>query len=144
MPRPILKTPQQTKEQAESLLSATRRPEVRKEKQFDKMKTDRLLRKKRSPEYIKALTNLDAGGHVQNQEKVNKIIDTIRNEFPELELSGVLLGYVSACHLGKPYEVHTLDYNGQIIRHFKAGQPLPNGMEKARSIALRGGYEYRF
>ena len=66
----------------------------------------------------------------------------LMREFPEVELSGVLLGFVSICYLGKPYEVHTLDMSGQIIEHYQSGQMLPNGMEKARSIALRGGYDF--
>lgn len=109
---------------------------------MDKMKLDRLLRKTRSKEYMETLHKLDAGGHVHNQQKVNEIIDTIKNEFPEVEISGVLLGFVSICYLGKPYEVHTLDMTGQIIEHYKSGQTLPNGLEKARSIALRGGYDF--
>lgn len=109
---------------------------------MDKMKLDRLLRKTRSKEYMEALHKLDAGGHVHNQQKVNEIIDTIKNEFPEVEISGVLLGFVSICYLGKPYEVHTLDMTGQIIEHYKSGQILPGGLEKARSIALRGGYDF--
>lgn len=44
--------------------------------------------------------------------------------------------------MGKPYEVHTLDMTGSIIEHYKAGQKLPSGMEKARGIALRGGYDF--
>ncbi|MCI9077895.1 MAG: hypothetical protein HFH68_03075 [Lachnospiraceae bacterium] len=107
-----------------------------------KLELDRILRKKRSKEYMDALHNLDAGGHVQNQQKVNEIIDTIKKEFPEAEIFKTLLGYVSICYLGKPYEVHTLDMPGQIISHFKYGQPLPDGMEKARGIALRGGYAF--
>ena len=73
---------------------------------------------------------------------MNAIIDAIRKEFPEVEISGMLLGYVSICYLGKPYEVHTLDMTGSIIEHYKAGQTLPGGLEKARSIAMRGGYEF--
>ena len=50
--------------------------------------------------------------------------------------------WMAVCYLGKPYEVHTLDVTGGIIEHYQTGQILPNGMEKARSIALRGGYEF--
>ena len=141
MPRPMLKTPQQIESQ--SPLSATRPKEDSQRKtQMDKMKLARLLRKKRSPEYMEAMRQLDAGGHVHNQEKVNRILDIIRDEFPEVELHDILLGFVSVCYLGKPYEVHTLDFSGQIIHHYKVGEILPNGMEKARGIALRGGYEF--
>lgn len=70
------------------------------------------------------------------------MIDTIRNEFPDLEISGIMLGIVSICYLGKPYEVHTLNMAGQIVEHYKSGQMLPDGLEKARTIAIRGGYEF--
>lgn len=138
----MLKQPQ-AQTQAGSILSATQQQESKQQnQQIDKMKLDRLLRKTRSKEYMDALHRLDAGGHTHNQNKVNEIIDAIRNEFPEVELSGILLGFVSICYLGKPYEVHTLDMTGQIIEHYKAGQTLPGGLEKARSIALRGGYDF--
>ncbi len=142
MPKPMLRPPK-TQEETTTILSATQQQESKKEaQQLDKMKLDRLLRKKRSKGYMDAMQSLDAGGHVHNQQKVNEIIDAIRSEFPEIELKGFLLGYVSICYLGKPYEVHTLDMTGQIIEHYKSGQTLPGGLEKARSIALRGGYEY--
>lgn len=142
MPRPMLKQPQ-TQTQTGGILSATQQQSQKQQvQQMDKMKLDRLLRKTRSKEYMDALHKLDAGGHVHNQHKVNEIIDAIRNEFPEVEISGVLLGFVSICYLGKPYEVHTLDMTGQIIEHYKSGQTLPGGLEKARSIALRGGYDF--
>lgn len=145
MPRPMLKTPQKTETQTTNILSATQQQtqaQKQQVQQIDKMKLDRLLRQPRSKEYMEALHKLDAGGHVHNQHKVNDIINTIKQEFPEVEISGILLGYVSICYLGKPYEVHTLDLTGGIIEHYKAGQTLPNGMEKARGIAMRGGYEF--
>ena len=109
---------------------------------MDKMKIDRFLRKTRSKEYMQAMHKLDVGGHVHNQHKVDEIVDTIRNEFSEVKISSIMLGIVSICYLGKPYEVHTLDISGKIIEHYKAGQMLPGGLEKARSIAIRGGYEF--
>lgn len=142
MPKPILRQPK-TQAQSNTILSATQnqqqKPQVQ---QMDKMKLDRLLRKPRSKEYIQALHRLDAGGHVHNQQKVNEIINAIRDEFPDVEISGIMLGIVSICYLGKPYEVHTLDISGQIIEHYKRGQPLRGDLEKARSIAMRGGYDF--
>ncbi len=142
MPKPMLKQPQfQT--QVNNILSATQNQQQKNQvQQMDKMKLDRLLRKTRSKEYMQSLHKLDVGGHVHNQHKVNEIINTIHNEFPDLEISSILLGIVSVCHLGKPYEVHTLDITGQIIEHYKSGQLLPGGLEKAHSIALRGGYDF--
>lgn len=142
MPKPMLRQPQ-TQTQSNTILSATQNQQQKQQtQQMDKMKLDRLLRKTRSKEYMQALHTLDAGGHVHNQHKVNEIIDTIRNEFPDLEISGIMLGIVSTCYLGKPYEVHTLDITGQIIEHYKSGQVLLGGLEKARSIAMRGGYDF--
>lgn len=142
MPKPMLRQPQ-TQAQTNTILSATQNQQQKQQtQQMDKMKTDRLLRKTRSKEYMDAMHRLDAGGHVHNQHKVNEIIDAIRNEFPDLEINGIMLGIVSICYLGKPYEVHTLDITGQIIEHYKSGHVLPGGLEKARSIAMRGGYDF--
>lgn len=145
MPKPMLRTPAQTQNQdlRANILSTTN-PQQRQQmnQQMDKMKLDRLLRQPRSKAYMDAIHKLDAGGHVHNQTKVNEIINTIKSELPEVELSGILLGYVAICYLGKPYEVHTLDITGGIIEHYKAGSPLPNGLEKARNIAMRGGYDF--
>ena len=140
MPRPMLK-PQKNQIQADNILSATGNRQHQKE-QMDKIMLDRLLRKKRSKGYMDAICKLDAGGHVHNQEQVDKIINIIKSEFPEIEISGILLGYVAICYLGEPYEVHTLDVSGRIIEHYKSGQALPNGLEKTRGIAMRGGYDF--
>lgn len=139
MPRPMLKTPQ-NQAQNDNILSATRSNQ--KQQKMDKMMIDRLFRKPRSDKYMDAIHKLDAGGHVHNQKQVDNIIDIIKGEFPEVEISGVLLGIVAICYLGEPYEVHILDMSGEIIEHYKAGQRLPNGLEKARGIAMRGGYDF--
>lgn len=142
MPRPMLGQPQ-TQTQPDIILDEVQdRQKKQAAQQIDKLKLDRLLRKPRSKSYMDALHKLDAGGHTHNRDKVNEIIDEIRGEFPEIEINGILLGYVSKCYLGDPYEVHTLDVTDSIIEHYKAGQPLPNGLEKARSIAMRGGYDF--
>ncbi len=142
MPKPMLRQPQMRSE-SNSILSAKKNQEQEQQnQQVGKIKLDRIFRKSRSKRYMDALCKLDAGGHAHNQNKVNEIIDVIRSEFPEVEISGILLGVVSICYLGKPYEVHALDVTGQIIEHYKSGQLLPCGMEKARSIAMRGGYDF--
>ena len=80
----MLRQPQ-TQTQTNTILSATQNQQQKQQTQkMDKMKMDRLLRKTRSKEYMDAMHKLDAGGHVHKQHKVNEIIDTIRNEFPDL------------------------------------------------------------
>jgi hypothetical protein len=113
-----------------------------KQPQIDKLSLDRLLRKSRSKEYMDAIHQLDAGGHVHNKKEVNEIINTIKSEFPDVDINGVLLGFVAKCYLGVPYEAHTLDLVGEIIEHYKRGETLPGGLDKAKSIALHGGYDF--
>lgn len=138
MPKPMLKRNQ---DQANNLLSATKSSSAQ-ACEIEPMKLNRMLRKSRSKEYMEALHKLDAGGHTHNQHKVDEIINAILAEFPEVDITGILLGYVSICYLGEPYEVHTLDLTGRIIQHYQVGQALPDGLEKARSLALRGRYEF--
>ncbi len=144
MPRPMLRTPKQQTQQTNTILSATnnQQQQQKQKQQMDKMKMDRLLRQKRSKTYMDAIHKLDAGGHVTNQQKVNEILNAIQNELPEIELAGIMLGIVSVCYLGRPYEVHSLDILGNIIQHFKQGEPMPNGLDRARGIAMRGGYDF--
>ncbi len=142
MPKPMLRRPQ-TETKMESSLSASHKQENKQQNaQMNKMVVDRLLRKPRSKAYMEAMTKLDSGGHVHNQAQVDKIINAIREEFPEVEITGIMLGVVATCYLGRPYEVHSLDITGRIIEHYQSGHAMPGGLEKARSLAYRGGYEF--
>lgn len=139
MPRPIFRNQQQ--QQTSGMLS-TRQTAPQAKSRMDPAKLDLLLRRKRSKAYMDALKRLDAGGHVHNRQQMEEIINAIRAEFPEVSLEGILLGFVDKCYLGAPYEVHTIDLSGGIIEHYKRGQILPNGMEKARSLAMSGSYQF--
>lgn len=141
MPRPIFGI-ERTQEKAASVLSLTAPKVDEQQSEKEKMMVDKVLRKKRSKEYMEMLHKLDAGGHTLNQSKLDEIMQCIRQEFPEISINGILLGYVSMCYLGRPYEVHTLDITRGIVEHYKTGETLPNGMEKARGIAMNGGYEF--
>ena len=145
MPRPLIKNQnvQQTATPSEQRLSLDPLEKQNAATSNDeKIMLDRQLRKKRSKEYLNAVKQLDAGGHVNNKAIVDEIVQTIADEFPELDLGGLLIGIVAICYLGEPYEVHSLDYAGRIIVHYQKGQPLPGSLEKARGIAIRGGYEF--
>ena len=138
MPKPILNSYQSQKQTQESNIMTSNL----KQPQIDKLSLDRLLRKSRSKEYMDAIHQLDAGGHVHNKKEVNEIINTIKSEFPDVDINGILLGFVAKCYLGAPYEAHTLDLVGEIIEHYKRGETLPGGLDKAKSIALHGGYDF--
>lgn len=138
MPKPIL-NPYQSKKQTQTshiMNSNLKQPQI------DRLSLDRILRKSRSKEYMDAIHQLDAGGHVHNKKEVNEIINTIKSEFPDVDINGILLGFVAKCYLGAPYEAHTLDLVGEIIEHYKRGETLPGGLDKAKSIALHGGYDF--
>ena len=138
MPKPILNSYQsQQQTQASHIMTSNL-----KQPHIDKLSLDRLLRKSRSKEYMDAIHQLDAGGHVHNKKEVNEIINTIKSEFPDVDINGILLGFVAKCYLGAPYEAHTLDLVGEIIEHYKLGETLPGGLDKAKSIALHGGYDF--
>ncbi|ACX62608.1 hypothetical protein GYMC10_0302 [Paenibacillus sp. Y412MC10] len=103
---------------------------------------EKRLRSKRSSAFVEAMTKLDVSGVIATKEKVQEFIDQIAGEFPELAADQLPLGIVSKCYLGNPYEVHSLDARLQIIDHYKRGEILPNGMEKARRLAMHPGYVY--
>lgn len=140
MPRPILRNQQNV---SNNILSATLATESQQiSTPQEKMQAAKLLRQKRSKRYIEILHSLDAGGHAMNRSEVEAIVNEIRQEFPEVKLDSILLGIISICYLGAPYEVHSLDLQGQIIYHYKVNEPMPERMETARGLAIHGGYEY--
>jgi hypothetical protein len=100
------------------------------------------LRVKRSPAFMAALTKLDSGTHGINREAAQALVEAVCAEFPELTMDQLPLGIVAKCYLGEPFEVHTLDIAGGIVTHFKRGEPMPGGLEKARAVALNPYYAY--
>lgn len=139
MPRPMIK---RHAEQEEGRLSASKPAQQHRGKVKDAAALQHFLRQRRSPAYMALFHGLDAGGHVANARQVEAILEGIQAELPEIEISSVLLGIVAKCYLGNPYEVHTLDVTGTIIQHYKMGQPLPNGLERARNLAVSGDYAF--
>ena len=121
MPRPLLHR-NQTEQTQESRLSLTAAPrETQRETQENAVQLARRLKEPRSKAYI----------------------DAIRAEFPDIvSIASIPIGIVAQCFLGAPYEVHTINITGGIIAHYKRGEPLPEGMEGARSLAAHGGYEF--
>lgn len=135
------RTQTDTKTESHTRLSVTPRRAQRRQ-QMDAGKLALLLRRPRSREYCDALRRLDAGGAHLSPELLDKLMKIIEEEFPEIAIRGTLIGIVSRCYLGDPYEVHTLDISGNIIEHYKQGEPLPEYMEKARGLALHGNYAF--
>lgn len=135
-------TQQKERSQVELSLDLRQKTSSKSKAKLSQMEIDRVLARKRSKEYMEAITRLDAGGHMHNQHKVNAIIEIIRQEMPEIEIDMGPLGIVSKCYLGAPYEVHTLDIAGQIIEHYETFRSMPGMLEKARSLAKSSSYEF--
>jgi hypothetical protein len=104
--------------------------------------SDRDILRKRSEDYLKLIKGIDTKMLEETKGK-EALMEKIQQEFGTAELASLLLGIVSKCYLGHPYEVHTLDIsNGQIIKHYKIGEPLPDHFEKARILAKHNAYAF--
>lgn len=100
------------------------------------------LRRPRTPAYVAVLGKLDAGEGKLDPRFLEKVLETIRKDFPEIRCLGQFLGILAVCRIDDSYDVHMLDFQGQVIRHFHKGEPLPKGLEKGRNLALYGGYAF--
>lgn len=102
-----------------------------------------LLRKQRSRQYLAAVAGLDAGTHLHDPSAYQAVQQAICQEFQEVDIEQFpLLGIVARCNLGRPFEVHTLDLGGQIVRHYKSIELLPPMLERARSLAVHSAYAF--
>lgn len=103
---------------------------------------EKILRKKRPRALLDAIVSLDAGNQKITQNQIDKIKEIFKAEFPEVDLTGILLGIAGKCYLGEEYEVHTLTDNLQIINHYKTGEKMTPEMEVSRSLANNQHYAY--
>jgi hypothetical protein len=141
MPRPILGNRQN--QQIGGGLSLERKNEARtSSRQLSKLELDRLLRKPRSREYMEAMRKLDIGSHTHNDAQRDEIIRILQNEFPEVELGGILEGIIAKCYIGPEYDVHSINISGGIIHHFQKNESKPPELARARALAARGTYEF--
>lgn len=101
---------------------------------------EKVMRHKRSRNYIDAIEHLDTGSQQAGAEKLDDIYKIIRMELPGLFECGELVALLCKCYLGKAYDVHTIDLAGGILYHFKKGEGMPDGFEKARSLLMFGSY----
>lgn len=142
MPRPMLHRSSAT-ETHTNPLSLMSEPKAKEMTEEQKAETYHLLKKQRSKAYMDAIHQLDAGGHVMNAAACEAIRAAVAAEFQALaEISMLPIGIVAECCLGGTYEVHTFSMSGGIIEHYQKGVPLPDGMERARALAMHGAYAF--
>ena len=104
--------------------------------------SDRELLKRRSEKYMSLIASLDHGTLTETKG-MEELKQAIIEEFGTADIAGILLGIVSKCFLGPPYEVHTLDLSRtQIIHHYKVGEPMSLEFEKARTAAKHNAYAF--
>lgn len=102
----------------------------------------RLLRETRTPAYVEILRKLDAGEGKLDPRFLEQVLGEIRKDFPAVKCLGQFLGVLARCYIDDTYDVHTLDWRLEILRHYHRGEALPEGLEKGRSLALYGGYAF--
>lgn len=102
--------------------------------------SDKDILKKRSKKYLDLIKGLDAK-MLTETKGIEELMKGIQEEFGTAELANLLLGIVSKCFLGHPYEVHTLDLSrSQIIKHYKIDETMQVDFERARSLAIHNAY----
>lgn len=112
-------------------------------KKLDHEYLQKMMRMSRSQGYLSGLSKLDAGSEADMGATVELIKEKIQAEFPTVDyISNMLIGIIAPCYLGDNYEVHIVDLQKNIIKHYVRGQSLPNGLEVARRIAMKRQYDY--
>lgn len=109
---------------------------------IDEARANEILRRPRSEAYMEAIQQLDVVGQNSDPNILATLKEKIQTEFHEIPVFEIMLGIVAPCYLGKPYEVHTLDWVGSILEHFKQGEIMPGKLEMARSLAMHGSYKF--
>ncbi len=115
-------------------------PQATSSNKLSKAELESRLRQKRTANYIRTMTQLDAGCHCQDPRAVEALIAAIQQELPEVTIDKLPIGIVARCCLGGDYEVHILDQTGGIVQHYRNHQSLPPLLERARSLALHSQY----
>jgi hypothetical protein len=136
MPKPLINTGTNTTRQINFAQDTSTGTKV------NPLLLERRLREKRSSKYVDIMKRLDISGNQMDQSKYQEFLDAVRNEFPDVKFENELLGIVAECHLGKPYEVHSLDLAGNIVVHYKINENMPGVLNRARSLALHGEYVF--
>lgn len=138
MPRPLVLG----REKQENKLELNIQQSSATKTSMNPMELEKRLRSKRSNEYMEAIRKLDIGGCEQCKKQFEDCVEAIKNEFKDIPEISLLVGLVSKCYLGDPYDVHTIDMEGRILVHYKISESMPMLLEKARGLALHGGYQY--
>lgn len=103
---------------------------------------NKLLRRNRSKAYVDKMCNLDAGGQICNHHTIDSLVEAVKQELPEVTIDKLPKGLVAKCYIGDSYHVHTLDFVGKIIHHYKSFEKLPHELEKARTLAMNTNYAF--
>jgi hypothetical protein len=97
---------------------------------------------RRSAKYVKLMCSLDETS-LATVQGWQQLMHDVQEEFGDAGLASLPLGIVAKCFLGKAFEVHTIDLTGsQIIEHYKSGESMPGGLDRARALAMHNAYAF--
>lgn len=149
MPKPIINNNQKIKQKLS--------PDFILQERNTFKSTELAFREKRPQNYINLITNLDIEYSTVSDDKLNEIINQLKNTVPYVVSDDTFLGILGKCELGPDYDVHTLSKNvifgideathqvgfgRMILQHFKIGENLPAELEKGRSLAVNPSYAF--
>ena len=95
------------------------------------------LRRPRTPAYVAVLGKLDAGEGKLDPRFLEKVLETIRKDFPEIRCLGQFLGILAVCRIDDSYDVHMLDFQGQVPQGGTAAGRVGEGTEPGPVRRLR-------
>ena len=139
MPRPLFRN-SPLEQKSQNRLDVSLNIEKPQEMHNDPVVCERAFRRRRSQKYIDAMLKLDAGTGQISQQDLESIINTIKEEFPEIDISCEFFGSMAICHLGEPFEVHTLDPDTQILTHCHQDYQFEPPLDKCRNLSLMPDY----
>ena len=145
MPKPLFFQTQQINQNVqdqEHRLSATLKPETTQNLRTNPTEVQRMLRRRRSPKYMQIMSKLDAGSTHISQKDIEEMIEAIREEFPDIDILNEYVGCMAVCHLGEPFEVHTMNVGEQRIVHFHANYEFESPLNKCRQLCLMPEYQF--
>ena len=100
------------------------------------------LNKTRSSTYLDFVKDLDLGHRTLTSSEIENLKRKIAEEIGDKFMADQLLGLLAKCRLGPEYHVHSLNFAGSIIKHYKIGETVDAEFMSAVPHALQTIYEF--
>lgn len=100
------------------------------------------LKNTRSSTYLDFVKDLDLGRRTLTSSEIENLKNKIAEEIGDKFMADQLLGLLAKCRLGPEYHVHSLNFAGSIIKHYKIGENVDAEFMAAIPHALQSIYEF--